>query len=206
MCCGVLCCADCDGVGCYEENPQIIGRIPCIVLVPSRYRSGGCVGVCGPELNQSQFGGVQRFEALFVCHANSSCFTRVFAIVVLRYVYRWFVRELIGEAKLKSKRCFLAHQTDDVIIVQYKVDRQVPPCLCAASALFLIHYAMLFPTHSGVTMAVLLYRRDGAMLAWLLGCTLAAVVGKVLKLVIWQKRPDGSIVNDPGMPSSHALV
>jgi hypothetical protein len=53
--------------------------------------------------------------------------------------------------------------------------------------------------------AVLLYRRDALAVSAIAGALSNAVLGKMLKRVLKQKRPDGAPLADPGMPSSHAM-
>ena len=53
--------------------------------------------------------------------------------------------------------------------------------------------------------AVLLYRRDAIAVSAIFGALSNAVLGKTLKRVLRQKRPDGAPLADPGMPSSHAM-
>lgn len=53
--------------------------------------------------------------------------------------------------------------------------------------------------------AVLLYRRDALAVSAIAGALGNAVLGKTLKRVLKQKRPDGAPLADPGMPSSHAM-
>ena len=53
--------------------------------------------------------------------------------------------------------------------------------------------------------AVLLYRRDALAVSAIAGALSNAVLGKTLKRVLKQKRPDGAPLADPGMPSSHAM-
>ena len=53
--------------------------------------------------------------------------------------------------------------------------------------------------------AVLLYRRDALAVSAIAGALSNAVLGKVLKRILQQKRPDGAPLADPGMPSSHAM-
>jgi len=52
---------------------------------------------------------------------------------------------------------------------------------------------------------VLLYRRDALAVSAILGALSNAVLGKVLKRILRQKRPTGAPLADPGMPSSHAM-
>ena len=52
---------------------------------------------------------------------------------------------------------------------------------------------------------VLLYRRDALAVSVIVGALSNAVLGKVLKRILRQKRPDGAPLADPGMPSSHAM-
>mmetsp|Transcript_9183 Transcript_9183/g.18671 ORF Transcript_9183/g.18671 Transcript_9183/m.18671 type:complete len:254 (-) Transcript_9183:575-1336(-) len=51
----------------------------------------------------------------------------------------------------------------------------------------------------------LLTRRDEYIILLLCGALLSGLIGKVLKNIIRERRPDGSIMVDPGMPSSHAI-
>ncbi|CAM9183326.1 unnamed protein product [Discosporangium mesarthrocarpum] len=48
-------------------------------------------------------------------------------------------------------------------------------------------------------------RSDSETLVWVLGSLLNAAFSKVLKKSINECRPDGSRLQDPGMPSSHAM-
>ena len=52
---------------------------------------------------------------------------------------------------------------------------------------------------------VLLYRRDALAVSAIVGALSNAVIGKILKRILRQKRPDGAPLADPGMPSSHAM-
>lgn len=52
--------------------------------------------------------------------------------------------------------------------------------------------------------AVLLYQRDVWVVTYVLGSIVNSAIGKMMKQVIRQPRPDGSTKGDPGMPSSHA--
>jgi dolichyldiphosphatase len=54
--------------------------------------------------------------------------------------------------------------------------------------------------------AAVVTRRDLASPFIVLGSIIAAFGTQVLKQLINQRRPDGSLLTDPGMPSSHALV
>jgi dolichyldiphosphatase len=57
---------------------------------------------------------------------------------------------------------------------------------------------------SGATVAVWLWRQDGAVLYFLLGSVLNALLSKLLKRAFKQPRPPGAQEQEPGMPSSHA--
>jgi membrane-associated phospholipid phosphatase len=53
---------------------------------------------------------------------------------------------------------------------------------------------------------VLLVRRDAAIVNFTGGAILNALLGKTLKRIIKEARPDGAVLEDPGMPSSHAMA
>ncbi len=61
-------------------------------------------------------------------------------------------------------------------------------------------------TVASMVAVVLLVRRDAAMVNFTVGAILNAVLGKVLKRLIKEARPDGAVLEDPGMPSSHAMA
>lgn len=54
--------------------------------------------------------------------------------------------------------------------------------------------------------AVLLYRRDALAVSAIAGALGNAILGKVFKRILRQKRPDGAPLADPGMPSVSALI
>jgi membrane-associated phospholipid phosphatase len=58
---------------------------------------------------------------------------------------------------------------------------------------------------AGTAAAVLLWRRDALAISVLTGAIGNAILSKVLKRIIKERRPDGAPVSDPGMPSSHAM-
>lgn len=53
--------------------------------------------------------------------------------------------------------------------------------------------------------AIVLYRNDISSVLFALGSILNSILGKFLKRLIKQSRPDGATKCDPGMPSSHAI-
>ncbi|EKX51638.1 hypothetical protein GUITHDRAFT_134529 [Guillardia theta CCMP2712] len=53
--------------------------------------------------------------------------------------------------------------------------------------------------------AFLIWRRDAVTIAAIGGALGNAALGKLLKRLLAEKRPDGAPVSDPGMPSSHAM-
>ncbi len=59
---------------------------------------------------------------------------------------------------------------------------------------------------SATVLAVWLWRQDGPMLHLVLGSALNAALSKVLKALFRQQRPPTAAKDDPGMPSSHAMV
>lgn len=62
-------------------------------------------------------------------------------------------------------------------------------------------------TVSGCVAATLLTRQDTATLEWVVGAICASAFNKVLKKIIKQSRPEGSLqTGDDGMPSSHACA
>lgn len=56
----------------------------------------------------------------------------------------------------------------------------------------------------GVFFFFICYRRDASTFVFFLGSIINALCGKTLKRVLCRPRPDGSLLGDPGMPSSHA--
>jgi len=58
---------------------------------------------------------------------------------------------------------------------------------------------------SGSAFLTLVIRRDAATCIFLIGAILNAVLGKILKALFRVKRPAGSVLRDPGFPSSHAM-
>ena len=58
---------------------------------------------------------------------------------------------------------------------------------------------------SGSAFLTLLVRRDAATCVFLIGAIANAIFGKLLKAVFRVKRPEGSVLDDPGFPSSHAM-
>ncbi|CAM9732824.1 unnamed protein product, partial [Phaeothamnion confervicola] len=58
---------------------------------------------------------------------------------------------------------------------------------------------------AGAVGAALLVRRDPETLAWVIGSVANATLSKVLKKLLNHTRPEGSDLQDPGMPSSHAM-
>ncbi|KAM3572863.1 hypothetical protein VYU27_005166 [Nannochloropsis oceanica] len=61
-------------------------------------------------------------------------------------------------------------------------------------------------TVASLVAVVLLLRRDAAMVNFTVGAILNALLGKTLKRIIKEARPDGAVLEDPGMPSSHAMA
>lgn len=62
-------------------------------------------------------------------------------------------------------------------------------------------------TVSGAVATTLIVRQDMATLEWVCGAIGAAILNKILKRIIKQARPEGSVdVGDDGMPSSHACA
>lgn len=61
-------------------------------------------------------------------------------------------------------------------------------------------------TVASLVAIVLLVRRDAAMVNFTGGAILNALLGKTLKRIIKEARPDGAVLEDPGMPSSHAMA
>lgn len=57
-----------------------------------------------------------------------------------------------------------------------------------------------------IVLAIVVYRRDVGVVLFAFGSILNTMVGKTLKRVIRQPRPDGAKKMDHGMPSSHATA
>lgn len=61
-------------------------------------------------------------------------------------------------------------------------------------------------TVASLVAVMLLVRRDAAIVNFTVGAILNAMLGKILKRLIKEARPDGAVLEDPGMPSSHAMA